>query len=317
MIANPASRGGRTRALLEAARSRLEAALGPFDIAWTTAPGDAARAAESAGREGRAWVVAVGGDGTASEVVTGLVASGPDAAHRPIFSVLPAGTGNDLARTLGAPRDLIDAARWAAASPERRLDVGVARRGRGDGERPERDDPSMRQTRTERCFVNVADAGVGGEIAVLLQRSSKRLRAVSYLTATARGLLAYRDRRVRYRLDGGPWVERSITALCVCNGAFFGSGMNIAPGARVDDGLFDVTVLGGLGPLDLLRRGRKLYDGRLLDVPGVESTRAARVEIAPAGDAPARLDLDGDAWGAAPATFEIMPGALRLRGGRE
>jgi diacylglycerol kinase family enzyme len=120
---------------------------------------------------------------------------------------------------------------------------------------------------------------------------------------------------MRYRLDGGPWQEERLTALCVCNGRYFGGGMQVAPGAAMDDGLFEITLWKGMGLADFALRAGKLYDGSHLTLSGTRALRAREVEVEPVQQAkqPLWLDVDGESPGQAPARFTLLPGALSVR----
>jgi diacylglycerol kinase family enzyme len=110
-------------------------------------------------------------------------------------------------------------------------------------------------------------------------------------------------------------VEQQVTALSVCNGRFFGGGMQVAPNARIDDGIFDVVVWKGLGFADFITKKRMLYDGTHVTLRNTEVLRARTVEAEPVGDEPVLLDVDGEQPGRLPARIEILPGALRVRVG--
>jgi diacylglycerol kinase family enzyme len=133
------------------------------------------------------------------------------------------------------------------------------------------------------------------------------------MLASAKALLRWSDQRVRWRADDGPWREDTITALSVCNGRFFGGGMQVAPAALLNDGLFDVVVWSGVGFGEFVVRKRKLYDGTHVNLPQTRVLRARTVEAEALGDAPVLLDVDGEAPGRLPARFSILPGALRVR----
>jgi diacylglycerol kinase family enzyme len=136
---------------------------------------------------------------------------------------------------------------------------------------------------------------------------------LAYTLASARALLGYRDQPVRWRVDGGDWVEESVTALAVCNGRYFGAGMMVAPSARMDDGMLDVTVWKGLGFKDFLTKRRMLYDGTHVKLPNTRCLRAREVEAEPRGGATVLLDVDGERPGRLPARWRILPSALRVR----
>ena len=304
LVVNPASAGGRTGRRVDALLRTIRAELGDCHCAFTEAPGHGARLARDAAAAGSPLVVAVGGDGTASEVADGLVAASA-AGHDAAFGYLPRGTGSDFRRTLGSDRDLARAARELAGGEERRVDVGrVELAGRGGAP-------------VARAFVNVAGFGVSGRVDGVVERLGKRLGGkLTYLLAGARALVGWRDRPVRWRADGGPWREELVTAVSVCNGRFFGGGMLVAPDAVLDDGQFDVVVWKGLGLVDLALKRPMLYDGTHVRLPNTEVLRARTLEAEPTAGEPVLVDVDGDAAGVLPARFTLLPGALRVRAPR-
>jgi diacylglycerol kinase family enzyme len=165
-----------------------------------------------------------------------------------------------------------------------------------------------------RHFLNIASFGIGGLVDEIVNRSSKALGGkAAFALATLRAMLRYRHQRVRIRLDGKEPKETHILNVAVANGRFFGGGMNIAPHAELDDGLFDVVELGDLGLVDFVLHGQKLRKGDHLQMPEVSFTRAKRVEAHPAIGERVLLDVDGEQPGMLPATFEIVPRALRLK----
>jgi YegS/Rv2252/BmrU family lipid kinase len=308
VIVNPAAAAGGARRAWPRLRERLLASLGPFEHAFTGAQGHAVELAREAARDGVGLVVAVGGDGTLGEVATGLVSavSGDGAAPpavdpdaRPTLGLVPLGTGRDFARTLGIAA-LDDALARLARGTTRRLDVGWVSHLTHDG-RP-----------AARAFVNVLSLGAGGEVVHTLTRTTKRLGGrLAFTLATARALVGHRDRRVSVSLDGSPDEAWDVTNLAVCNGQFFGGGMWVAPEARCDDGLLDLTLWSGFGLLDFATKRRALYDGRHVGYAGTSRRRARTLQADSAERV--RLDADGESAGTLPARVELLPGALRLR----
>jgi len=299
LVVNPASAGGQTGRRFDAIARAVRAAVGEFDCSFTRRRGDGAELAREAVRAGARLVVAVGGDGTASEVADGLV--GARGEGEAIFGLIPRGTGGDLRRTLGVPSDLAAAARLLVDGAVRRLDVG----------RAEFVDPAGRTAC--RHFVNVAGLGISGRVVQQVERVGKSLGGrLAFMLASARVLAGWRDQPVRWRVDGGPWREERITSICACNGRFFGGGMMVAPGARVDDGRFEVVVWKGVGLGHFLLRQSMLYDGTHVRLPNTTVLGGQTLEAEPAGGE-VLLDLDGEQPGVLPARFTILPGALRAR----
>jgi len=301
---NPRSASGRTGRHFDRIARAVRDAVGDFECAFTKRPGDGVRLAREAVASGGKLVVAVGGDGTASEVVDGLV----DASRRPdpdlSFGFIPRGTGGDLRRTLGLELDLDRAARALASPRTITCDLGRVAFAGEDGT------PRLRH------FANVAGAGVSGVVSGHVNRGFKLGGGtLSFMLASARALATWSDQPVRWRADGGAWREGRITALSVCNGRYFGGGMRVAPGASMHDGLFDVVVWSGLGIGDFLTKRSMLYDGTHVRLPNTEVLRARSVEVEPLDGARVLLDVDGEQPGTLPARFDVIPGALAIRVG--
>jgi YegS/Rv2252/BmrU family lipid kinase len=303
---NPASGGGRTGRQFDRIARAVRASHGDFRAVFTSRRGEATEIARAAARDGERLVVAVGGDGTASEVVDGLaggiLASGQVVEPEVLFGCIPHGTGGDLRRSLGWSSSPEEAARALAVGVTVTCDVGVVDYVATDG------------TRRSRHFVNVSSCGVSGRVVQALQRGGRLPGGkLTYTLASARALLGYRDQPVRWRVDGGEWVEEAITALAVCNGRYFGAGMMVSPSARMDDGWLDVTVWKGLGFADFLTKRGMLYDGSHVNLPNTRCLRARDVEAEPVDGVEVLLDVDGEQPGRLPARWRVIPGALRVR----
>ncbi len=304
LVVNPRSAAGRTGRHFDAIARAVRAEVGEFECAFTVAPGDGARLARQAVAAGAGLVVAVGGDGTASEVIDGLVDGLGAPPANVVFGYIPRGTGGDLCKTLGIGRDVASAARALACPKVAVCDLGRITFAAHDG------------TTKVQHFANVAGCGISGEVSRLVNEGLRLPSGkLSFMLASARALVGWADQKVRWRADGGEWTEQRITALSVCNGRFFGGGMQVAPDARMDDGLFDVVIWSGFGIADFITKKRMLYDGTHVRLPNTRVLRARTVEVEPVGDARVLLDVDGEAPGTLPARFEILPGALRIRVG--
>jgi YegS/Rv2252/BmrU family lipid kinase len=302
LIVNPASANGRTGRHLDAIVRAVREAVGEFDCSFTTRRGHAALLAREATGAGANLVVAVGGDGTASEVIDGLTHDGGPLRPEVTFGFIPRGTGGDFRRALALPSDAAQAARVLSGSVERTIDLGRIELTGHDG-------------RSEvRHFANVGGFGVSGRVVQEVERTGKALGGkIAFMLATARVLARWRDQRVRWRADGGPWQEDRVTALSVCNGRFFGGGMMVAPAARLDDGLFDVTIWRGFGIGDFILKKGMLYDGTHVRLPNTQTLRVRALEAEPLGGETVLLDVDGEQPGMLPARFTVVPGALRAR----
>jgi YegS/Rv2252/BmrU family lipid kinase len=239
-------------------------------------------------------LVAVGGDGTVNEIVNGLAGeAGPE------LAIVPRGTGRDFARTFGIPSRFDDAIRVALEGRPRTIDLGRASYRAWSGED------------AGGWFANVASAGMSGAIARRANDSSKALGGrLSYLAAIVAVFARWRVTEIEVAVDGEVRAA-PMHDVVVANGAYFGGGLHICPEARPDDTWFDVLLIGHLTKADLARTLPKAYRGRHLPHPKAELLRGRRVTI----DArePLPVELDGEQPGTTPVTFELVPGALRLR----
>jgi YegS/Rv2252/BmrU family lipid kinase len=302
VVVNPKSQGGRLGKQWVEHAETIGRAF-PFETVMTQSPGDATRLAREALRGGAERVVAIGGDGTVNEVVNGFFddhgkAIAPDAS----FALLPFGTGGDFRRTMKLPTGLADAAAVIAANHKKKIDVGKLELTATDG------------TRVVRMFANIASFGVSGVVDRLVNESGKKLGGkLSFAIATARATWSYKNQRVQLVFDGDPAsrVEATINTVAVANGRYFGGAMMVAPNAEVDDGQFDVIMMGDFTFGDLVKSGRRLYKGTHLTMDKVSVRRARIVEAEPIDPrAIVELDVDGEAPGRLPARFEIVPSAL-------
>ncbi len=249
-------------------------------------PGHLAEVARDAGDR---LLVVVGGDGTVNEVVNGVVGTGTE------IAVLPNGTGQDFGRTHGIPAAFDAAVRVALAGETRTIDVG---RVEIDG--------------AGRYFANVGSAGMSGAVARRANSMSKRLGGKgTFFYALTREFLAWQNTEVTVTLDSGEERRGAMHDVIVASGRWHGGGMQLAPDARQDDGLFDVVFIGDVNKLDFLTTAPKLYSGRYLEHPKIDHVHSATVAIDAAEPLP--VEVDGEPIGATPARFEVVPAAVRVR----
>ena len=165
-----------------------------------------------------------------------------------------------------------------------------------------------------RHFINITSFGISGLVDRYVNQSSKPLGGtVAFALASLRAGTKYKNAKVRLTLDGRPPKDGKIYTVAVANGRYFGGGMKVAPDAALDDGMFDVITMGDFGFGDLLFRGLDIYSGKHLRNPKVSVHRARRVEAEAIDGAEVLLDVDGEAPGRLPASFELLQGALQVR----
>ena len=295
-ILNPASGRGRAARFWKRLRPELAAAGAACDFVPSASPGDGSAIARSAVLEGRRHILIVGGDGSASDVVNGVMDAGLSSGDPVTLAIAPCGTGNDWARGLGMPRRPRAIARAIARGQCVAHDVGLLEWG-ATGEAPA----------GRRWFVNVG--GAGFDAWVLSRIGSAVASRLTYVSAAVRGLPGYRPAQFTLLAESEDWAGPLLTVF-VAIGPYCGGGMHVAPGARADDGLFDVVAIRHPGMAGLLRRLPKLYSGALLRDPLVRHRRVAslRIESTPPGG----VQLDGHVITATPAHFRCQRAAIRV-----
>lgn len=250
-------------------------------------------------RESRPVVVAVGGDGTLNEVVNGFFHNGAPIPTTSKLGMVPLGTGGDFRRTLRIPLDPKEAIHVIQAGTPRRLDTGCVTYA-GDG-----------GSTAVRHFINIADAGLGGEVAHRVNVGSKRLGSAAFTIASALALIGWKNKPMQVVVDGNA-IDIVAQQVVVANCQYFGGGMRMAPSAKPTDGVFDVILVGNVGKLESVRKLGSIRNGTHLDDhnPKIQLMYGKRVSVSSREEV--RVDLDGETPGTLPALFEIQPGAIEF-----
>jgi YegS/Rv2252/BmrU family lipid kinase len=280
LVMNPASAGGKARALLPHVDAELRALSVPHRVIEARDIEHASDAAREAAAGGEA-VVAFGGDGLVGALAGALRGNG-------LLGVLPAGRGNDFARELSIPDNVSGACRVLAQGVERTLDLGEA---------------------NGKPFACIASMGYDSE-ANRIANEAKLIRGnLVYAYAAIRALIAWRPACFTVRLDG---EEQSFLGYTVAaaNTRFYGGGMQVAPAAEPTDGLLEVVMVEDTPKLRYLGNLPKVFSAKHVELDGVRVARARDVEIE--ADRPFDVYADGEVVATLPARVRILPGALRV-----
>lgn len=292
VIFNPVAGRGRALRIRPVVMRELTASLGELRVVDTSAAGDAeVLAREAAGNARR--VVVVGGDGTLREVVSSLAGTPTPVA------LVPAGSGNDLAHTLGLSDDPAEAARTAATGTARPIDVI----------RVTIEDANGRQ---DTISVNVSGLGFDARVSQAACRIPGLRGRLLYAAAIVRALPTLKPIPLRLSTGNGAFGTRALL-VAVANGPAFGGGLRIAPDARTDDGLLDVCTVGEMAPLALAWRVPRLLKGTHTRLKQVRMSRVPRVVVE--CDEEIAIELDGDVIVPVPplrVTCECWPGAVQI-----
>ncbi len=302
-IVNPAAASGALKIAWDSLARGLKSKIQKFDFVFTEGAGDASKLTRKALKKGFEFVVAVGGDGTLSECVNGFFEEGVSLNPKAMLGILPFGRGSDFARHLGFSRLPEKAMLHLKGSNFKKVDVGYVALKSFSG-----------QT-SERYFINVANIGLVPHVVNWAHKAPKIIGAMgAYVYGALMGAVEYKSQDVEYIVNNQKKNQNRLLNMVIANGPYFGAGMKIAPGAKVDDGLFDVLVAGHMSLLKFARHFPALYSGKHIKLPNVSFVRADCIEINPQkGAKPLLVELDGDTVGTLPATFKILHRALRFK----
>ncbi|MDP8224900.1 MAG: diacylglycerol kinase family lipid kinase [Candidatus Lernaella stagnicola] len=301
-VVNPNAANGTAAAQWPQIADMAQKRLGTFETLFTERVGHAMELARGAAAGGADLIVSVGGDGTMNEVANGLMnEDGTPVNPQIAVGQISIGTGGDFRKTTGLPKDIDAAFDWLVGDAVRPIDVGRMEMTGHDGE------PQVRY------FVNIASAGIGGAVDERVNMATKILGGFfSFFWGTITAMLSFKNVPMRIVLDDERDLgERRVFSLAVANGRFFGGGMQMAPGADMSDGLFDVVIIGDVDWSEKLSQLPRIYSGAHLGHEKVEIHRAKKVEAI--SDHTALLDVDGEVPGRLPTTFTICPGALKFK----
>lgn len=287
LVANPAARNGRGARLIPEAVRALEGLGLEHRVVVTEDGAHPERAAREAAEAGAEVVVAMGGDGHVGSCANGVLGSGT------ALAVVPAGNGNDYARTLGYdPAEPLAALRALREGSRRRVDVV---RAEGPG--------------WARHFVNVGGAGFDSETNAYANRLRRLKGTARYTVAVFKTLATFRPAEFSLRVDGEEH-RRAAMMVAVGNGPAYGGGMRVCPDAALDDGALDLCVVGAVPRRTFVAVFPRVFKGTHVTHPAVTVLRGARVEVD--ASRPFEVYADGERFGPLPATFTIVPGALEV-----
>ncbi|MCG9873627.1 MAG: diacylglycerol kinase family lipid kinase [Leptospiraceae bacterium] len=296
-IVNPNSGGGSVGKNWEDLLKRIEDKIGKIQVTFTNAKGHGSDVALDLCKKGIEVLVIIGGDGTISEVVDGIIKSKKTSVS---IVVLNLGTGGDFSRSLGVPGDLNLALDKIKNGKIRKTDVGFVRY----------KSESTAENLT-RYFINIIGCGMAGAVVQTVNKSSKKFGGFSYYLGSIANILSYQNKPLKFRMDGGEWLERKVTSLAICNGQYFGGGMRVSPNSELSDGYLDAVVIGDWNLFQKVFYSKKFYNGTITNSPKVESYRCKKIEIIPLqADNAAIIDCDGEDIGKIPMTIEVLPSAV-------
>ena len=267
--------------------------LGSTQFIITQRKKHAIELARQATEKGCDYMIAVGGDGTLSEVINGMLQSNIPADEYPTIGLLPLGSANDFARTAGISNSIEELIELIQSNTSKKIDLGKI---------------ILQQTRETRYFINIAGIGLGAEVAQNLEQSSSVLGPrFNYFKHIIKGFLSYVKKEVSCTSSTWDWKGK-LLQMTVANGRYFGNAICIAPNAKVTDGLFQVSIFGDLSIWDYLKNYGNLKKGVKINLPQV-CYHDAREVLLQSNDS-CSIEADGEYVGLAPAVIKVLPNSI-------
>ncbi len=267
-----------------------------FKVGFTEKRGHAIDLTMEAIDNGFRNIVSVGGDGTLNEIVNGVMLNTACPTNDISLASIPVGTGNDWGRMFGIPLDYSSAVKIISTNKRMLHDIGMVKFYDGPDEKV-------------RYFINIA--GLGFESMVVrrsnIQKDKGHGGKAIYFLNLLLSLLSYKNTKAEIFIDGEK-TEADVFSINVGNGRYCGGGMRQTPNALPDDGLLDVTVINGMGKIEIIRNLKILYNGKILDHPKVDGYKCKNIKVR--SDYLIFTEADGETLGHTPAEFSIIPACI-------
>jgi len=283
IIVNPIAGRGRTQKALPRLESALQAKQIPYRLHRTKEPGHATLLARELAQTGAVVVGAMGGDGTAHEVLNGLI--GTEAT----LAVIPTGTGNDLARGLNVPLEINAAVQALSGAPTRAIDYGVD---------------------TDAAFGVILGLGFTTQVMTHVNRYKDFLRGpLAIAAAVVKVIHELTPDEMAIELDG-KIMRRKTVAVFIMNSCWTGGGMYVTPRAKLNDGLLHVCLVNELSRTALLGLLPKVYSGGHVGHPAVEFFTCKTIKIS--AERTMTKMFDGTVYGSTPVAARVVPGGIKV-----
>lgn len=283
LIVNPVAGSGYALKVAEQVKQTLTERGYACELLYTKAPGHATELAHSCAADDRCRaVLAIGGDGTAFEVASGLAGTGIP------MGIIPAGTGNDFIKTVRIPKEPMAALEFVLTHTPRAVDIGSI---------------------NQQHFLNVCGTGFDVTVLEQMEKLSSSMRGITpYLIALVKAITVFKPIHVRYTIEGQA-VERDVLICAVANGRFIGGGIPICPKAEVDDHLLDVVIVDAVPRWKVPFYLPGLLMGKVLDFKISSHVRCQQISIE---SKDMSLQIDGEIFHMDHADFAVQPSVLQL-----
>lgn len=231
--------------------------------------------------------IAVGGDGTLSELINGFdLPIDPDIK----IGIIPLGTGNDFVKNIFTDPKIDEIIDAIIQDKTMLVDLGIVNKYK---------------------FINVCSFGIDGPIIKDTDKFKKILPGkLAYLFSTLKAGLSFKPKEVHVQIDGEAYTGNMIL-IAIANGKYFGGGMNICPNASLDDGMFDICMVKDVSTAKFMREISKVYSGRLSEVEEVKYYKGREINIEVSGGS-YLINIDGNLVGSTPVKIELVSKAMKV-----
>lgn len=298
LIYNPTANKGGAGEHLAQVRTLLSQRNFAYDLVLTTGVGHALELARQAAQDGCPLVISAGGDGTANEVLNGLMLAQVDPASRPALGVLPVGRGNDFSFSMSVPQELSEAVDTLVAGQRRRIDMGRVT----GGNFPH-----------GRYFGNGIGLGFDAVVGFEAAKITWLHGAASYFAALVRTISLYAKAPIYEVVLDGETIQQPFLMVSIMNGSRMGGAFHMTPNSDPGDGQFDLCMVGQVPQSRILPVALKFLNGSHTTHPAVRMAHARKIAIrAVQGSIPAHADGETVCTAGQELTAEIIPGALEI-----
>ncbi len=267
-----------------------------FETSFTERPKHAIELVQEALSKGIKKFIVSGGDGTYNEVINGIFGQNVVDPSETVMAMIPGGTGNDLVKTIGLPKNLKKAVEVLAKGNYILQDVGKV-------------SYFDKDIQDENYFLNVAGTGFDAYVAEKYFSGDAKKGKLTYFLSIFKGLWSYKNHLVNITLNGQN-IQTKIFLLAVGNCRYYGNGMKVCPNAVPTDGMLDLTLAKDLGKWDVIKLVRKIFSGKFQDHPKVDLLRSSEVRVE--SKQPIYLQADGELLGHTPFEFSVLPKQLKI-----
>lgn len=276
-IINPIAGGGKAKGLIPLIEDTMNKHSKKFEIILTEKSQQATQIAED-NILNYDVIVAVGGDGTVNEVARGLLNK-----NKGILGIIPGGTGNDMAKSLGISTNPSEALQTIINGHRTTMNIGKV---------------------NEHNFLNISSVGFDAEVVMHNNKLKKVLKSsISYAISVVYTLIDFKKKKVEIQIDDEK-IEENIILLAVGNGKYYGGGMKILPMAKIDDGYLDICIISNLSKFMLLFLFPTIFKGNHIKYKKyVKTYRGRKIKIKGKEDIP--LNIDGELMKAQEVLFSL------------